>query len=130
MFDKYLIGENGFRNVAEDGSVTGFQIQVRITYYRGLGLSMVEGFDINVDGKQFPRAAVSFTLRGRTFTFRQMETEYDERWEMGEWAQLTLPLPGGLAPGKHRVSVVEYLRVSYVPVLTVGKDNKILILES
>jgi hypothetical protein len=130
MFDRYLIGENGFRNVVEGGKTIGFQLEVRIAYYRGLGLSMLEGFEVTVDGKQFPREDNLFTVRGRTFTQKQMETEYDERWEMGEVAQLTVPLPGGLTGGKHEVSVVEYLRVSYVPFITTGRDKKTLTLEN
>jgi hypothetical protein len=130
MFDKYLIGEKGFRNVAEDSSVTGFQLQVRITYYRGLGLSMVEGFEVKVDGHSFPREDNLFTVRGRTLTHKEMETEYVEKWEMGEFATLTVPLPGGLTPGKHEVEVAEFLRVSYVPVISVGKDRKTLELEA
>ena len=130
MFDKYLIGEKGFRNVVEDGQTTGFQLEVRIAYYRGLGLSMVEGFEVSVDGRECPRENNLFTLRGRTYTYQQMETEYEEHWEMGEVAQLTVPLPGGLSAGTHEVAVVEYLRVSYVPVITTGRDRKTLLLES
>ena len=130
MFDKYLIGEKGFRNIVEDGQTTGFQLEVRIAYYRGLGLSMVEGFEVSVDGREFPRENNLFTLRGRTYTYQQMETEYEEHWEMGEVAQLTVPLPGGLSAGTHEVAVVEYLRVSYVPVITTGRDRKTLLLES
>jgi hypothetical protein len=129
MFDRYLIGEDGFRNVAEGGKTIGFQLDVRIAYYRGLGLSMVEGFDVTVDGRQFPREENLFTVRGRTFNFKQMETEYDERWEMGEVAQVTVPLAGGLGAGQHEVSLVEFLRVSYVPVITTGRDKKTLTLQ-
>jgi len=129
MFDRYLIGEDGFRNVAEGGKTIGFQLDVRIAYYRGLGLSMVEGFDVTVDGRQFPREENLFTVRGRTFNFKQMETEYDERWEMGEVAQVTVPLAGGLGAGHHEVSLVEFLRVSYVPVITTGRDKKTLTLQ-
>jgi len=129
MFDRYLIGEKGFHNVVEDGKAKGFQLELRIPYYRGLGLSMLEGFDVTVDEKLFPREDNLFTVRGRTFTQKEMETVYDERWEMGEVAQLMVPLAAGLAKGKHNVSVVAYLRVSYVPVITVGKDKKILELE-
>jgi len=130
MFDRYLIGESGFRNVVEGGKTFGFQLEVRIAYYRGLGLSMLEGFEVTVDGKQFPREENLFTVRGRTFTQKQMETEYDERWEMGEFATVTIPLPGGLRSGKHDVSIVEYLRVSYVPFITTGRDKKTLTLEN
>jgi hypothetical protein len=130
MFDRYIIGESGFRNVTEAGSVTGFEVQVRIAYYRGIGLSMVEGFDVSVDDVNFPREKNLFTIRGRTLTFDEMETEYDERWEMGEFAALTVPCDGGLAAGAHKVSVVEYLRISYMPVLSVTRDTKTLALEA
>jgi hypothetical protein len=130
MFDRYVIVEDGFRNVREDGKITGFQLGVRIAYYRGLGLSMVEGFDVSVDGKEFPSEDNLITVRGHAFTQKQMETEYDERWEMGEVAVLTVPLAGGLAAGQHEVSVVENLRVSYVPTITVGRDQKTLVLQS
>ena len=130
MFDKYLIGETGFRNVTEAGSVTGFRTEVRITYYRGLGLSMVEGFDVSVDGVAYPREKNLFTVRGRTFTFEQMETEYNERWEMGEFATLMVPLEGGLAAGAHEVSITEHLRISYIPVISITRDTKTLTLQS
>lgn len=129
MFDRYVIGEEGFRNLTADGKVIGFQLRVRIGYYRGLVLSMVEGFDVSVDGERYPRQENLFEVRGRTFTFAQMETEYDERWEMGEYATVTVPRPGGLAPGKHQLDVTEFLRVSYIPVLTQAHDRKELALE-
>ncbi len=126
MFDRYLIGEDGFRNVEQDGKVVGFQFQVRITYYRGLRLSMVEGFEVSVDGRSFPLERNLFTVNGHTFNYEQMKTEYKERWEMGDFAQVTVPVPGGLAPGQHDLKVTEYLRVSYSPVRSVGNDEKVL----
>ena len=47
--DKHIIGENSVRNVSA-GEVVGFMFDSRITYYRGLGVSMVEPFEIRVDG--------------------------------------------------------------------------------
>lgn len=130
MFDKYVIGAKGFRNVAEASKVTGFQIELRIAYYRGLGLSMVEGFDVSVDGVAYPREKNRLTVRGKTFSFAQMETEYNERWEMGEFATLNVPLEGGLAGGTHEITVTEYLRISYIPSLSVTRDTKTLTIES
>src|SRR5450432_2079011 len=124
MFDKYLICEDTLRNFVEDGAVTGFEFEVRITSYRGLLLSMVEGFDVTVGGQEFPRTSNIFVLRGRKFSFDEMENEFEQRWEMGEKALLRVPKLGGLAPGPHKVRVVEYLRISYVPVISEGVDVK------
>jgi hypothetical protein len=38
-------------------------------------------------------------------------------------------MPGGLAAGTHEVAVTEFLRVSYVPFTTTGRDTKTLELE-
>jgi hypothetical protein len=124
MFEKYLIGEGSLKNVVRDGSITGFQVDVRIGYYRHLGLSMVEGFDITVDGFSYPREKNLFTVRGRTYTTEQMEIEYDNSWEFGEFATVTVPKEGGLAPGAHQVDLVEHLRVSYMPVATCPRTKR------
>jgi hypothetical protein len=126
MFDKYLICEDSLRNVTTQDKVTGFEFEVRITSYRGLALSMVEGFDVSVDGESFPREQNIFVVRGREFTFDEMEKETETRWEMGEKAVLQVPKPGGLSPGRHSIKVTEYLRISYVPVISEGRDQKTL----
>jgi hypothetical protein len=127
MFDKYILVSDGLSNVVESGIVTGFSVKVRIAYYRGLALSMIEGFDISVDGHTFPREANLFTVGGKTWTYAQMATEYIARWEMIEDAIVTVPHPGGLMPGAHQVRIVEFLRVSYVPTTVTGMDSKYLV---
>lgn len=128
MFDKYLICEDGFENVVKDGEVTGFRFNVRITYYRGVSLSAIEGFEVKVDGRCFPKEQNLFAVRGRTYTFAALESEGSERWELGEVAQLTVPLPGGLTPGPHIIEVLELLRISYLPAISEGFDKKTLVL--
>lgn len=128
MFDRYLICEEGFSNVLHDGKVAGFQLKVRITYYRGVALSLVEGFDISVDGKKYERDKVRFSVRDRSFTFSEMETAVNDRWEFGEVATLTIPSSEGLPPGKHEVEVFEHLRISYLPWPSITGDKKVLTL--
>jgi hypothetical protein len=128
MFDKYLICDDGFQNIAKGDEIIGFRLNVRITYYRGVSLSAIEGFDVTVDGKSFPREHNLFSVRGRTYTFVELQEEGKERWELGEVAQLTVPLPGGLKPGPHIIEVLELLRISYLPALSEGLDKKTLIL--
>ena len=36
-----ILRDNGFKNVIQDGKVTGFQIRVTVSYYRGIQLSQV-----------------------------------------------------------------------------------------
>ena len=124
MFDRYMIVEDAVRNVRRDGKAVGFEFGARIAYYRGLGLSMVEGLDVTVDGEKVPRENVRFAVGGKTFTLDKMETEYEARWEFGEVATVTVLKDGGLAPGEHRLELVENLRVAYMPFPLQGRDAK------
>ena len=128
MFDKYIICEDGFRNVSTGDQVTGFQLKARLPYYRGLGISMVEDLAIKVDGIEIPRQAIRVTLHGNTYTLDEMEKEYDDRWEFGEEGIVTVNQAGGLTPGKHKIELSPSLRISYLPFTLVGQDTKELAL--
>jgi hypothetical protein len=86
VFDRYMICEDTLRNVEDGGVATGFELEVRMPYYRGLGLSMVEDIELTVDGERVAREALRFGVRGRAYSLDQMEDELDERWEFGERA--------------------------------------------
>ena len=126
MFDKYMICETGAQNVSEAGSVIGFQIEARLPYYRGLGLSMVEDISITVDGTIVPREEIRFTVRDHTYTLEEMESEAEDRWEFGEVATLTVLQPNGLSTGEHCIELMERLRISYLPFPSITKDTKTL----
>jgi len=124
MFDRYMICENTVRNVPREGKVVGFEFGARIAYYRGLGLSMVEDLAVTVDGEKIPRDRVRFSVGGRSFTLEEMETQYEDRWEFGEVATITVLKEKGLPPGEHTLELVEQLRVSYMPFPIQGRDTK------
>jgi Domain of unknown function (DUF6379) len=126
MFDQYMICEEGFRNVIENGVTIGFQFGARLPYYRGLGLSMVEDIGISVNGEVVSREQILFSVRGRTWTLAELENEIEERWEMGEVATLIVKREGGLSSGEHKVELSEQLRISYLPFSPVTRDAKVL----
>ena len=129
MFDRYMICEDGFRNVTgADGRPTGFQIRTRLPYYRGVPLSLIEHLALTIDGEPVEPGQVTLALRGRTFTRDQMADEIRERWEFGEIGVLTVGRPGGLAPGRHEIELVDRLRISYLPFPLIGHDRKTLTL--
>ena len=115
MFDHHIICDDGFRNVEKDGAVIGFTLLARLPYYRGLGLSMIEDIAVTVDGEKMPRDSIRFSVRGRSWTLDEMETEYGDRWNFGEKAEVTVLHPGGLTPGKHKIQLAERMRISYLP---------------
>jgi len=130
MFDNKMICTEGFENILQQDRTVGFAILARLPYYRGLGLSMVEDISLSVDGEAVPRENIRFTVRGRTWTLAEMETEYKDRWNFGEKALISALKPGGLAAGKHKIELAERLRISYLPFVPTTKDSKELVLKS
>jgi Domain of unknown function (DUF6379) len=124
MFDKYMICESDVRNLKSGSQVTGFEFGARLPYYRGIGLSMVERIGVSLDGTEMDGGRIRLRLRDRTYTLPQMETVYDEAWNMGEVAHVQVELPGGLTPGPHKLELTEQLRISYLPFPLIGKDSK------
>ncbi|MFD7292947.1 DUF6379 domain-containing protein [Streptomyces sp. NPDC059897] len=128
MFDQYIVCEDGFRT--RDDGRPGGRVEVRMPYYRGLFLSMVEAVDLTVDGTPIPPERTTFTVHGATYALAQLPEVTDDRWEMGEQAVLAFESDEPLAPGEHEVAVSVRLRISYMPVPGGGSDRKRLTLGS
>lgn len=110
MYDKHIIYPGSVENT--EG---GWRLGARLPYYRGQILSAVEDVALTVDGVKVPRESVRFTVRGKTRTLDELETTYDERWEFGEVAEISVVQPGGLSAGEHEVTAAVQLRISYLP---------------
>ncbi|KQN80011.1 hypothetical protein ASE90_10635 [Sphingomonas sp. Leaf67] len=121
MFDNKMIVDDSLKATAD-----GFSIEARLPYYRGLGLSMIENVAVTINGETVPREDVTLTLRGRTWTLDELETEYGDRWNFGEKAVVGCKRAAGLTPGEHHVELAETMRISYLPFVPTTKDAKML----
>lgn len=128
MMDNKMICADVFENVRENGETVGFAFLGRLPYYRGLGLSMIEDIAVTVDGHIYPREAVRFEVHGNRYTLDEMETVYDDRWNFGEKARITVLTPGGLAAGEHKIEFAVRMRVSYLPFVPTTKGTATLAL--
>jgi hypothetical protein len=128
MYDSYMIVGEEFKNVVQNGNVTGFQLGVRLCYYRGIVLSLIGNISLNVDGEEIPPDKMTVTVGGKTFPLAQLENEPVAKWEFGEVGILTVNQPGGLPQGEHTLNLREHLKISYVPMGFSGADTKILAL--
>jgi hypothetical protein len=109
------IRQTGFKNIVENGSVTGFQVQVVNGYYRGTYAALYDYFDVTVDGEKFPRESITCTFETGTITQDKLYGS-KLRWPYTEPCILTVKNPGGLAPGFHNVTVDFLQRISYMPI--------------
>src|ERR671933_367003 len=117
MLEYDVIQRRGFRNVVEDGRVTGFSFELRNPNYRGGPASMLDGIEVVIDGKRVPDHVPLWTIQGRTLTLDELRASTDVRWQLDEPATITVPKPGGLAPGVPRREATIFLRRSYFPPL-------------
>ncbi len=115
MQEQYMIMGTGFRNTKTDGKLTGYQVNVRIPYYRGVYLSAIYGLSLKVDGADVPRDHIRIVVNGRSFTVDGAQEAGDTRWYYGDPATLVVDAPGGLKPGLHTISVGMAIRKSYLP---------------
>jgi len=115
MFEKYMIMTQEFKNVKEKMNVIGFQVKVRLPYYRGVWLSTIHHLELKVDDESFSRDKITFWIGSRRFTRDELENATSVRWFFGEPATLTVAKPGGLSIGMHTVYYSIGWRHSYVP---------------
>jgi len=129
VFEQYLVCEEGFRNVEDNGEIIGFELKIRIPYYRGIALSLINHIELEVNGTAFLQDDMVFTVNSGSFPYKELATVINNRWEFGEKATLFVRKQGGLNPGEHQVRVFVSLRISYLPWPNIGENQKILTLE-
>lgn len=112
--NRYMIVKDSLQNVWKDGVCTGYSVQLRVPYYRGFSLSLLNFIAITVDGVAAKTEDMRFTVDGETFTFDEMRTVVRYRWEMTEPGTVSVNLPGGLPEGRHTVEAKISLNVTYM----------------
>ena len=115
MLEKDLIQTRGFHNIVQDGVVTGFQFEVRLTYYRGIFLSQLRTQKVTVDGKVYPKEQIVWNIKGKDYTYEEMQKEGDVLWNPEETAIIKVYQAGGLEQGYHEISIGYKYSSSYMP---------------
>jgi hypothetical protein len=128
MFDKQIICTHGFRNViSETGHLEGFEMKIRIPYYRGVPLSVVDTIKVTAGGETFTNDRIRFTVASGSFMMDEMSTVATRRWNFDEDATLKIYKPGGLVYFDQKIELLIAIRAPY-GVFT-GHDTKVLSLE-
>lgn len=133
MLERECIQSRGFRNVENQGRITGFQFNIRSLYYRGLWLSQLRPATITVDGETFSGNQITWTINGITYEQEEMLKLGDVHWGLLELATLTVKKEGGLNPGTHDIELTYQYSSSYFPpamdtLLSSAPHNRTLIL--
>lgn len=115
MFDNFLIRKDSLKNdTDEKGNVIGFQFAARNANYRGVYLSLHNGYYIKVDGIQYKRDVQTFEINGKEpRTFEEIKTAVWEHWDYDDEGIIHVKKPGGLAPGKHVIEFQQSVLAAY-----------------
>ena len=113
--EKEVIQSVGFRNTSEDGKITGFQLKVRLPYYRGIFLSQLRPGTLIIDGERFEKEDIIWNVKGEDFTYEEMKTDFQTHWSVTEPAVLKIKKEGGLSQGYHDITYGFCFTSSYMP---------------
>jgi hypothetical protein len=115
MLELPVIQSRGFRNVTENGKVTGFQVPVRLTTYRGVWLPQLRPAVVSVDGEKFEGDSIVWVIDGKSYEQEELKNYSDVHWSSLTPAILKVRKDGGLPLGIHDVEVTIVYSVSYIP---------------
>ena len=113
--EREVIQSTGFRNIKENGEVTGFQFKIRLPYYRGVFLSQLRPGTLYVDGEKFEKEDIIWNINGEDYTYEEMKDDYQTHWSVLEPAVLKVKKEGGLSQGFHDLTYGFCFTSSYMP---------------
>lgn len=114
MFERFFVREDSLTNVVVDGQIIGFSIAVRNANYRGVFLSLHNGYFIEVDGVAYPKAVQRFVVNGQgPRDFEGIARAVREHWDYDDEGILLVLKPGGLEPGAHEVRIQQSVLAAY-----------------
>ncbi|MBR2162180.1 MAG: hypothetical protein IJ924_07440 [Bacteroidaceae bacterium] len=113
--EKQVIQSVGFRNIVSDGKVTGFQLKIRLPYYRGVYLSQVKVGSLVVDGEEITKDHILWRLGGSDYIWQEMLQARQVHWHPLELVTLIVDKPGGLQQGYHDLKYSYACTHSYMP---------------
>jgi len=95
----------------------GYEVQVRLNWYRSLPLSSVEKVQLALDGKMVDPAQIRFGINGHEYRLEQLEDQVEEFWFIQDSAMLRVSQPGVVAKGdSHTIEAEITLRFPYIPI--------------
>jgi hypothetical protein len=115
MFDNFLIRKDSLENETDSsGNITGFRFAARNANYRGVYLSLHNGYYIKVDGVEYKRDVQTFEINKKPPRgFEEIKKAVWEHWDYDDEGIIHIKKEGGLAPGKHVMEFQQSILAAY-----------------
>jgi len=111
-----VVVNDSLENIYIDGKRIGYRFDIRLNYYRGHFLSVIDEFEVKVDGEKVDNESVWFRVNGKEFAVCQLESCYNEFWRITDPATIIVHKPGGLPEGEHTIDVKLIIRSPYMSI--------------
>jgi hypothetical protein len=112
-YEKQVINPDQFYNLDRNGTTVGFNLDLRLNYYRGMSVSCIERLEVAVDGKTVPQDQMRLRLNDKCFRMTDLPLLFAEYWGIQTTGHLEIH-NGGLEAGEHDVAVQFELRCPYL----------------
>lgn len=122
-----VIVDDSLQNIIAGEKVLGYEFKIRLSYYRGHFLSVIDQFQVAVDGETVPTEHIRFCINGKSINPVEFDKCYTEFWNIIEPATIQVFRPGGLPEGEHHVEVTLFFRSPY---MSIGPDHQYMPVDS
>jgi len=115
--DRAFLSSDGFRAAVHLGR-KGFELKVRLTSYRSLPLSCIEGIELSIDGQPVNPSDITLILDNHGYKLDELRYYSNVWWFILDFARLFVARESALAPGEHDV---EGTLITVEPYITSGR---------
>ena len=109
-----VVRDGTLKNVYAGGKKVGYQFDVRLSYYRGHFLSVIDELSVKTDGMEVPANDITFCLKGEEYGLAQLHDLVTVFWPIAEPATIKIFKPGGLEAGQHEIDFHLLFRSPYM----------------
>lgn len=95
-------------------SPDGYEVLVRIPWYRSLPLASLVELEIELDGVTADIAASVIHIDGREFTLTSLAETWQEFWFVQDWARVTVPAAPVARGETHELRVRAAFSIPYI----------------
>jgi hypothetical protein len=113
MADRVRLVEDDSLRVTE----SGYEIKLRLLWYRSLPLSCIEKIELALDGQPVEAGLLRFGINDKEFRLDELPDLVEEFWFIQDSASLSIRQPGKVRHGSsHLINLELALRFPYIPI--------------
>ncbi|MEI3279836.1 MAG: DUF6379 domain-containing protein [Eubacterium ramulus] len=100
-----VVCDDSLKHLYVNGKKAGCQFDVRLSYYRGHFLSVIDRLEVEIDGEKISQEAISFCLRDEEYGIAQLHDLVSVSGIV-EPATIKVLKKGGFTAGEHDINFI------------------------